>query len=290
GELVGFTACVPRRVRVAGRELMAWNGADFTILPEFRTLGPALELRRQATIAITQGRADFLYAHPNSRMAAVHRRVGHQPLGEMQRWARPLSVAERIPTGGWKTPLRGIARSVIDPLLHGLLSPLLRSRGVRVAPRVEFDERFDRLFDRHAGRLEVVGVRDARYLNWRWAQESGAHAWLLLDERDSELEGFAIVTAESDHCLIRDLFPTHDSRVIRRLLVAASRLALTQRRPNISFTLLASSPLHSLLPNQLFSQRPDVSEAFVFFPPNRTDLEPVGRVTAWYLTSGDRDA
>jgi len=74
------------------------------------------------------------------------------------------------------------------------------------------------------------------------------------------------------------------------LLAAASRLAITQRRPNISFTLLASSPLHTLLRNQLFSQRPDVSEAFVFFPPNRTDLEPVGRATAWYLTSGDRDA
>jgi hypothetical protein len=73
------------------------------------------------------------------------------------------------------------------------------------------------------------------------------------------------------------------------LLAAASRQAIARRRPNVSFTLLASSPLHSLLPNQLFSRRADASEAFVFFPPNRADLEPVGRASAWYLTSGDRD-
>ena len=290
GELVGFTACIPRRTHVAGRGVVAWNGADFSILPQYRTLGPAIELRRQATIAIAQGRADFLYAHPNSQMAAVHRRVGHLPLGEMQRWARPLGVAERLPTGGWKTPLRSIARLVIDPLLHCAQSPLLlRSRGVRVAPRVEFDERFDRLFARHAGRFEVVGVRDARYLNWRWAPDSGTNAQLLLDELDSEVQGFAIVTEQPDQLLVRDLFPAHEPQVVQRLLAAASRQAIARRRPNVSFTLLDSSPLHSLLPNQLFSRRADASEAFVFFPPNRADLEPVGRASAWYLTSGDRD-
>ncbi|RPI83368.1 MAG: hypothetical protein EHM42_08485, partial [Planctomycetaceae bacterium] len=81
GELQGFTACLPRRMRVNGQPLRAWIGADFSMDPRQRTLGPAALLRRQARLGIEAGRADFLYAHPNERMALVHRRVGHQALG-----------------------------------------------------------------------------------------------------------------------------------------------------------------------------------------------------------------
>jgi len=290
GALMGFTACLPRRMRVAGRDRWAWNGADFSILPEYRTLGPAVELRRQATQAIDAGRADFLYAHPNPRMAVIHRRVGHRLLGEMRRVARPLTMRGRLPTAGWKAPSAWLVQTLVDPLLRKSQKLLLGGRQVRIHPHVVFDARFDRLFAREEHAFEVVGVRDARYLNWRWGPGSGADPLLLTLESDREVQGFAILSRSDDGVRIRDLFPQHQPALVQTLVAAACRWSLEHHIPTVSLTALAGQPLFTTPRHRLFSQRPDVSEVFIYHPPGRTELEPVSRASAWCMTSGDRDS
>src|SRR5262245_46663786 len=49
GEFAGFTAGLPRRMFVSGRECLCWNCSDFSIYPRFRALGVAVKLRRAAT-------------------------------------------------------------------------------------------------------------------------------------------------------------------------------------------------------------------------------------------------
>ena len=45
-DLAGFTVALPRRMIVDGELRSAWNCADFSMDPRYRTLGPAIKLRR----------------------------------------------------------------------------------------------------------------------------------------------------------------------------------------------------------------------------------------------------
>ena len=64
----GFTAALPRTFSVNGRSRRGWIGADFSIAPAHRTLGPAIQLRRAAREAIDGDQADLLVSFPNRRM------------------------------------------------------------------------------------------------------------------------------------------------------------------------------------------------------------------------------
>ena len=57
GAAVGFTAALPRRMSVQGRERICWIGSDFSVLPKYRTLGLAVKLRRAAKEGSGAGRA-----------------------------------------------------------------------------------------------------------------------------------------------------------------------------------------------------------------------------------------
>ena len=118
GEMAGFTVALPRRMLVNGEIVRAWNGADFSILPRFRTLGLAIKLRRAAKDGVDAGRVDFLYAHPNEKMAVIHGKVGHTPIGEMVRYAKVLKTAPYIERKVGSGALAAVGGAVMDPLLR----------------------------------------------------------------------------------------------------------------------------------------------------------------------------
>jgi hypothetical protein len=290
GKLVGFTACIPRRVVVRGTEQLAWVGADFSIHPEFRTLGPAVKLRRQASLQINTGRAAFLFAHPNDKMASIHARCGHIPLGAMIQLARPLQLASKLArrTGG--AFLKHIARWGVDPLLRTamrLWTPQLSS--VQRLPAPVFDQRFDALFATHAQSFPVIGVRDARYLNWRWSPRSGDNPQVLVDLEGGELRGYAVFTTDREDIVIRDLFPGHDTRVMNRLLSALVREAVIGGISELRAYFLEGNPLIALLRNRYFFHRMEPTTTYVYVPPRSALYDDVINHRAWFMSVADRD-
>lgn len=290
GKLVGFTACMPRRMLVRGSEHLAWVGADFSIHPEFRTLGPAVKLRRQASQAIEAGRASFLFAHPNEKMAAIHARCGHVPLGAMIQLARPLQLASRLAQRKGGVFLKHVAGAVIDPLIRGamrLWTPRLRS--IEKLRGSVFDDRFDQLFKTHAQAFPVMGIRDARYLNWRWSRRSGEKPRVLLDLEGGKLRGFVVFTCEHQEVRIRDLFPGHDNRVVNRLLSAVVREGLIHRVSGLRTYFLEGNPLVSLMRNRFFFDRMEPTTAYVYLPRQSPLYDDVTSCQAWFMSMADRD-
>lgn len=290
GTLQGFTACLPRRMIFNGDQYLAWIGADFSMDPAQRTLGPAAMLRRQARLGIEAGRADFLYAHPNDRMAAVHRRVGHRPLGTMVRLARPLAIAgilgERIggPTAG------RIASFTLDPVLQRLTSDFWKpTPNVERLANAQFDQRFDELFERERQCRPFVGVRDSRYLNWRWRDHPVLRPVVYAAVDSQGISGY-IVLADKDGLLdIRDIFPARSVETVDRLLTAALQHGWREGNRSISMTLLDGNPLLPILEQRGFQRRPETSESYVFAPEGSRFFAQIGDPQAWFMTSGDRD-
>lgn len=73
---------------------------------------------------------------------------------------------------------------------------------------MRFDERFDELFDRHHRVSRIVGIRDARYLNWRWVESPAkAMTTVIIARRGDRLGGFLVLSDYGDKLEIRDIFP-----------------------------------------------------------------------------------
>lgn len=291
GDVAGFTSALPRWVAVEGELRPAWNCADFSMHPKHRTLGPAIRLRRAAREGVDQGRVEFLYAHPNPRMAVIHNKVGHQALGRMVRMARVLRTAPYL-RRKLKSALASDAIGAIGDQVMRLGSREFRHRcgtKVDVVKDIRFDDRFDALFDVAKSELSVVGVRDAAYLNWRYADNPLHETDALLANEDGELRGYLLFFVQDGVVHVKDAFPPHDMNVMQDLVVSLIRYGQKIGAASVSFALLESSSLLPILASHGFRQREDCSEMYVYAPEQYAGRNFVVDKDRWALTVGDRD-
>ena len=288
GEVAGFTVVMTRRMRATGRELKAWIGADFSILPRFRALGPALQLRRAAREAIDRGEADLLYAFPNQRMMMIHERVGHVRLGQLRRVELPVSLAPHIDR------VMGGARlaSVVAPIATfawrqwlGLRAGVARDQ-VQLTDGVAPDD-LDGL-DPATGTGRVAGVRDASYLRWRYAGQPGWQGGLLIARRHARPTGYLAFTEEAGLLQITDLV-AGDERAARSLLAHASALAARRGRRSISSVALGGGIWDSLFQRLGFREREENYAVYAYVPERHAHWLSAREPAQWHLTVGDRD-
>ena len=291
GEMAGFTVALPRRMMVDGEVRTCWNGADFSILPKYRTLGLAMKLRRAAKEGVDAGRVDFLYAHPNERMAVIHAKVGHQPVGRMFRYAKPLRAAPYLREKLKREALAATAARLIDPLMQ-FGSREWRHRmslDVDLVESPRFDDRYDRLFDESTRCARVVGVRDGRYLNWRYAENPLYKTHALEAREGNRLGGYLLFRVEGESASIKDVFPPHDETVARDLIAAMIREGRKRGLKSASVTTLEGNPWDARFAEFGFRRRPDSSQMFAYASPGCPWRDVVLDKQSWFLTVGDRD-
>jgi Acetyltransferase (GNAT) domain len=280
GAVAGFTAVFPRRVRVRGHRepLVAWNCGDFSIHQQYRTGAAAVKLRRAARDAVDRGERPFLYAHPNDRMLPVHLRVGHFPLAQMIRFARPL----RLSNGGIAGALSGA---------------VLRLAGLdwvtRVRDEVEpvdgpLGTEFDELYDRAAPRLGTSLVRDATYLQWRFQCGPARQSEVLASRRGGRLSGYVAWSAQGNTAKIKD-WVAIDPEAWNALFVTLIGRARARRLQSASVTALETNPDLTRFRRFGFKRRPETSTAISYAPEGRSYRPDVIQADAWFMTVGDRD-
>lgn len=291
GEMAGFTVALPRRMLVDGVQRMAWNGADFSILPRFRTLGLALKLRRAAKEGVDAGRVDFLYAHPNERMAVIHAKVGHQPVGNMVRYAKVLKTAPYLEQRVRNRALTAVGAALADPLLRfaGAETRHRAKCDTHLLESGQFDQRFDDLFESAAPTEGVIGVRDCKYLNWRYSANPLAEYQVLVAETEGELCGYAVLSSDGITASMKDIFPMDNRQVARDLLSEIVRHARRSGLNSVSFTLLAENPLVSILSEFGFRIRSETSQMFSYAAESCDFTNGGPPAGPWWITVGDRD-
>ncbi|MEO1995082.1 MAG: hypothetical protein ABGZ17_07390, partial [Planctomycetaceae bacterium] len=289
-EMVGFTACLPRTMIVNGTAKRAWIGSDFSILPKYRTLGLAVRLRRAAKEAIEAGEVDMLYAHPNDRMAVIHKRAGHIPVGVMQRYARPLRTGPMLQERIGNRLLSSAAEIALDPLLK-LADPEKRTRRryrVEQHSADSFDTCFDQLFEEHCPANTVIGCRGSRYLNWRYGENPLYESHVLTAYENDGLAGYLVWTVEDDSIVVKDLFPATSS-VARDLLARVTRLGRERKVRSATLTVSVHHPLEKVLTEFGYKPRAEQSQMYAFFSPHLDQADHVIEPARWHITVGDRD-
>lgn len=278
------TACAGRRrLRLRGEDIRAGVLVDLVVLPEHRSLGPALMLQ-QGLIAASEDVLDVLYGFPNPKAVALCKRVGYQHLTDLVRYARVLRhgayLRRRMPAwlavpAGW---LVDAAVAVRDGWRR------LRDPRFRREWTTQADARMDTLWLNSPQAEGVVGMRDRLQVQWRFDESPLAevrYLWLNC-ARSGEAQAWFAVREQDDALHVLDFWSTDGARIPHRhvrALLAASRSA---GHASVSVEIAGTGEQLRAWKDSGFSAR---GNRPVFSRWNRAMPQP----PSWFLTSADED-
>ena len=221
GQLAGLSVILARRFLARGVVRSVEEQVDVATHPAFQGVGVHREKRRVLTGEV-HPRFDLrLGASRIAHMEAYADRMGNQPFGS------PV-VPHRKLYRPWR-PASWRPRNA--RLLAGALVPRRRTRsGVAAAVRTgdRFDGRADGLFKAAATAFDLVQVRDAGYLNWRYADPRAGRYTLLQAEEGDRLLGYAVFKIERHAGQIVDLLVLPGREDVLDALLAAADRALRE--------------------------------------------------------------
>ena len=193
-ETVGFTALMPRRMKVAERVCDVGQAANLNVQAEHRGTAAAIKLQRALISHVDE--SDLALAFGITRNAvAVQRRAGYRDLGTFSRWIKLFRTEHklrgRIP---WTWPRQAVA-GVVDAALRlrARETWLRMPRGWQVQHDLPFDARFDALWEAAAPRFGIATERSSAYLNWRYGLDPQLkYRTLAVQNERGALRGYAI--------------------------------------------------------------------------------------------------
>lgn len=280
------TACAGRRrLRLRGEAVRAGVLVDLVVLPEHRSLGPAL-LLQQGLIAASQGQLDVLYGFPNPKAVALCKRVGYRHLTDLVRHARVLRhegyLRARLPR--WLARPAGWLADAAVALRDGWRG--LRDARLRREWCDQADTRMDALWRDSPQGNGVLGVRDRLHAQWRFDEAPMArvrYLWLNCARSGAPQAWFALRTQDATlHVLdfwsvngADGLSPSH----VRALLAAARGAG----HASISVEIAGNPAQLQAWHGNGFQPR---SHRPVYARWNR---DPGDTPPTWFLTSADED-
>lgn len=206
GQWVGTCAAGPRRMLWQGEELQAGVLVDMAVLPQHRSLGPAM-IAQAALMAAADARFGLLYGFPNRKSLPVVQRLGYGVLGEMHRRARVLRYRGYLPRV-LAPPVAAVAGALLDAAA-ALAWHWRRwhTRHCRAQWSDRVDPRMDALWAASPPLAGPVTVRDCRFLAWRFdASPLVRTRYLLLADADGRLRAWFACQAQGATLQVRDFW------------------------------------------------------------------------------------
>ena len=290
--VVGFTSAFPRRVMVAGELLTGWNCADFSIDQEYRTLGVAMKLRRAAKECVDRGEFDFLFAHPNNRMLAVHEKVGHQAIGKMVRYAALLRLEQKLQAlTGNKVASQALA-ALGNPFLRLATPGSARAGQYKFCVREEknFGAEYDRLFEKALAQHRVIVQRDSAYLTWRFLRNPLYRTCSLRMQYGEDLKGYVLFYEAKGAVHVMEWLAEggkEEALILLRALVQHLRQAGIN---SVSLRLHDLNPWLAAAQQLGFRYRDDATSTVIAYS---NSTQPYATTVldgkTWFMTVGDRD-
>ncbi|MEX0666246.1 MAG: GNAT family N-acetyltransferase [Acidimicrobiia bacterium] len=200
GAVVGQQAEIPFELKVGDRTCRAAWAIDLMVDPAWRLrgVGPAL-VEAQLDVNHIVGGLNI-----SEKGYRAYLRGGWTDLGIVPVYVRPLVARRALSVSPvperWRRPAAAVATPALAAVgaVHGSLTRLAAARLESIE---RFDERADDLWEVVAPRYQVLAVRDAPTLRWRWDQRPDRtrhHRFYLV--RRGRVVGYAVVrfTAWSD--------------------------------------------------------------------------------------------
>jgi hypothetical protein len=318
-QIVGHLAGTPVRVRAGSEVAAAHWVVGFMVLPEYRQglVGPLLIKRANETLGLA------MTLHVEEAALRVFKGLGWTHLGVVPQYACVLSGVrllnrlrlDRIEflyrrCGRWAGPMAWIAAARVTRLVLGLgLSAPCRlwaSSGIlrrpaaadyQVGEESEFDDGYDRLWERVGSKFDALVVRDRDYLTRRYGARPDGYR-LLASRRGADLVGYCVVRIKQfdgdprmGHArigtLIDCLFDPEDAGGGLEALIGGATRLCRKERVDVMFCTASHPVLRRRLVGNGFVRVPG-SLHFAYWD-TRGVLRGRESVAAWHIMRGDSD-
>lgn len=286
----GFTAVYPRKMLLNGKEYTCWNCGDFSIEKKYRTLGVAIQLRKEARRHVDEGRIPFLYAHPNNQMVHIHLKAQHKEIGHMKRYVLPLRVSNYLKERHFGK-MAGLA---LDPLVAGMIKFRFRKSGEYEnlsKAEMNFNGQYRALAEEINAAFPVVGLRDEIYLSWKYKNHPIYNYELFNYYEKGKLTGYILYYENSQTLNITEFVCIPDRRVQQNLLSTFINFCVRTKTNicNISTVTQEYNPVIPVMKHDGFKFRDDATSSVIAYSadPELKALVEDGR--KWFMNVGDRD-
>jgi hypothetical protein len=295
--IVGFLGQIPVRVRVTGREVLAAQGTDVSILEEYRRIDAFLGMVRASVLDMRAEGVALTYGTANAHMGPLATQLfGLKRLAPVPLLVRPLSPTDA--SLGWVARMLARALSVSDRLSERD-SATLRDR-LRIARVMRFDERFDRFWEEIRDDYPAMLVRDAAHLNWRYVDTpNGAYERIGIEGAPGgRIEGYAVLGLRRRGGRLRghiaDLVTPRkgDPRIVKRLIRAAVAWFRAQAADVADVWMFPHTHLHRALVCRGFIPRrtgPGGFQVSALASAAAANPFMAERADHWFLSMGDSD-
>jgi hypothetical protein len=282
---VGTASLSLRRMRLDGSDVAAGVLADFVVVPDHRSFFPALFLQKDMR---RRGRESFpvVFGLPNEQSEAVVRRAGYRRVGLEVRRARVLRsgvyLSRHLPP--WLGKALG---ALIDRARMAAVAALAQRMPFTAQWLDAPDERFDDLCLRATSPGVLTGVRDRRFLAWRFA-DCPFHAYrfyAVACSRTGRLAAYAACRARGDTLEICDFLVDRGvARAGARLWLGVAREAYREGYRSVSVEFLGGDAVRREMELAGFVAREGRPMYAAFDGPASLADE-----AGWYLTLADED-
>ncbi len=295
-EIVGSVGLMRREFWTPRGIVRGAQPIDLNVEARCRTGGAAISMQRSVNGLALEGDLDLLYSFPGRSSECVLRRVGYEAVCPLDRWILPVR-GEAVLSGKIRHP----AARMLAGMLGDVYFRLRRAAGGLIAGSREqgptgisdvFDASFDRLWESARPRFDLLGRRDAAYLNWRFAQcPEAAHRVFFSRSEDGSLCGYIVYCVEEGTIHIND-FLAADGTAWARLLGAFLHFAIEQEAcDRVVAVFIGPDWITSGFRRYGFLHRETDWRLYAFAPCDfrRMDGLSVYDHRVWYLTRADLD-
>ncbi len=233
----------------------------------------------------------FIYGFPNARsFRALEKIYPTRLVTRVPRYIKFYSgaaAAARI----FRHPLLAPLKAGAAPALGGVL--LLRNRRRADTGSVQavqcFDERFDRLWEKAAPSLRVATVRDAEYLNWRYAHAPANYETLAYLQGKDVLGYIVLQAGRGKMGHVVDLLAVQEEHVVPALLGAADTYMRPRCEVLFCWCLDQGQVSRHLRRGGFFRLPGQTMLALSELRCSEEQAELFRNKANWYLMSGDSD-
>jgi len=291
GVKIGALSLIPHHYLINNKVAHVGVLGDISVAKEWRGKGIAQQMFKYLSEAESARKLSACLVLPNEAAARPLMKANWRTISTMTRYVKLIDVEKRL-----RKPLKAswLSRPVSFVLNFALKAMSFETykgngHGYKGAVIDGFDHRFDALWDNAKKEGMIIGLRNKRYLTWRYANHPLVHHQIFTLTHNSQLCGYVIYHCHGDSCHIDDIFPLNDkSKQPQYLLSSFLRYMKTTNVADIALTMSGNGFVDFKLLKYGFIKRSSDWKVLVNVADNakKDMLLNDGR---WFLTAGDKD-
>lgn len=302
GRIVGQYACLPCLFKYGDMVVKVSLVVDNFVLQEFRGGSKGIlwkMFRKDCEVSVNENVA-YGMGFPNREHYIIGKRFlkysdfGSIPvLFKSLNWRLPIE--RRFP---WLPPFIINAAGIFSNLGYKQLVKIRDSKKpevLQVRPVDSFSEKFDAFWEKVKGQYGIIGVRDRRYLDWRY-RKPGEKYEIFVSEIAGEMVGYMVlkIRREDKHIVgyIIDILVDKQVEAGSALIKQALLRFLSEKVDYIRCWMMQDKKLYGTLRNYGFVEL-DVDQTIkgvsLTFDSKNIEAGYIGNSKNWYLTMGDSD-